>query len=90
MTGFKPGSSGIGSDRSANCATTTSRRSFFTGQRDVHRLRTDRSKWNEKFSLFSIHHHDDDDDDDDEDDDDNDDDDNDDDDDDDDDVKMTK
>ena len=23
MTGFKPGSSGIGSDRSANCATTT-------------------------------------------------------------------
>ena len=23
MTGFEPGSSGIGSDRSANCATTT-------------------------------------------------------------------
>ena len=27
MTGFEPGSSGIGSDRSANCATTTAQRS---------------------------------------------------------------
>ena len=26
MAGFEPGSSGIGSDRSANCATTTARR----------------------------------------------------------------
>ena len=28
MTGFEPGSSGIGSDRSANCATTTAQPLF--------------------------------------------------------------
>ena len=30
MTGFKPGSSGIGSDRSANCVTTTAQEHLFT------------------------------------------------------------
>ena len=29
MTGFEPGSSGIGSDRSANCATTTAQKCRF-------------------------------------------------------------
>ena len=29
MTGFEPGSSGIGSDRSANCATTTAQSETF-------------------------------------------------------------
>ena len=29
MTGFEPGSSGVGSDHSANCATTTSQGKIF-------------------------------------------------------------
>ena len=32
MTGFEPGSSGIGSDRSANCATTTAQQFYLFGQ----------------------------------------------------------
>ena len=38
MTGFKPGSSGIGSDWSVNCATTTARNLYDLGKNECDQM----------------------------------------------------
>ena len=51
MTGFKPGSSGIGSDRSANCATTTAHLGhFLVYSTGIHVT----SKWINNFDIHKV------------------------------------